>query len=408
MIINSRKQCGAVSLFIVVFAALLITIVTVSFVRIMLQDQQQASTTDLSQSAYDSAQAGVEDAKRALLRYQSICNNSGGDECVLAAGEISSLTCNDAVKKLEDVAAVAAASENGEVNVQTGSSDNTLDQAYTCVTISLNTDDYLGTLSSNEPNIIPLVGVDRFDTIQIQWFNSANAGSNTVNLRPVDIETPPLLSQISWPSSRPPIMRTQIIQFGDQFNLGDFEYGDGNVGSNANTLFLYPAGTTGVASNAVNGKSFIGNDVRKTAAVDTGKKPITVICSGDLGTVVYACTAQLRLPEPISGGNRTLFLRLSAPYGKEKTDYRVTLLDSAIAAPDNGVQFSAVQPQIDSTGRANDLFRRVQTRVELTDVNFPYPEAAIDLMGDFCKSFSVTDYNEDYNEGDVGWSPCTP
>jgi hypothetical protein len=107
------------------------------------------------------------------------------------------------------------------------------------------------------------------------------------------------------------------------------------------------------------------------------------------------------LPTPIGAGERTSFLRLSALYNK--SNYRVTLLDSTKPCDQTTgtgagcVKFNAVQPEIDSTGRANDLFRRVQTRVELIDVNFPYPEATVvETDGNFCKDFRVTDSVDDY------------
>lgn len=391
--IKKFKQSGSVSLFIVVFAALLITVVSIGFVSVMIQDQQQASTTDLSQSAYDSAQAGVEDAKRALLRYQSICD-SGGD-CLAAQSKIDSATspkCNASVETLDDVK--SAASPNGEVQVQTGGS-NALDQAYTCVKINLNTTDYLGTLSANSFNTIPLKSISPFDTVQIQWFNSSDLNSNTnfdVNLQN-PVKGAQLLAQNSWLPNRPSIIRTQLIQFGSNgFTLNDFDNKNALSESDTNSLFLYPSGNTGVASPTVNTFAFSNRDIRKTP---TGS-PLLTTCSGNLTSGGYACNVKLTLPTPINGGDRTAFLRLGAIYNK--TNFRVTLYNGATP-----VMFNGVQPAVDSTGRANDLFRRVQARVELIDTNFPYPVGAIDISGSLCKSFIITDSSSDYSAGN-----CTP
>ena len=383
MTTKNNKQQGAVSLFVVVFTALLITVVTVSFVRIMIHNQQQATTTDLSQSAYDSAQAGVEDAKRALLRYQSICNTSGNEvACAIAQAQINSSTCNDSVGTLTDVT-----SSDNEIKIQTGDS-NALDQAYTCVKINLNTIDYLGTLSADKSALIPLVGVSAFNTIQIEWFSPDDLSSDAnfiVDLQSAASLSWPLLAQNSWKSNRPSIMRTQLMQFSSNgFKLSDF---DNTIAgqSDANTLFLYPTGTTGIANATIDTREFINRDIRKT---QTGA-PLPITCSGNLTTGGYSCTVKLQLPTPIGAGDRTAFLRLSALYNK--TNYRVTLLNDAAS-----VEFKAVQPEIDSTGRANDLFRRVQARVELTDANFPYPAAEVDVSGNLCKDFRVTDNIADY------------
>ena len=56
--------------------------------------------------------------------------------------------------------------------------------------------------------------------------------------------------------------------------------------------------------------------------------------------------------------------------------------------------FQDVQVSIDSTGRANDMYSRVEARVEFIDVGFPFPEFAIQATstdGDAIKkNFYVT------------------
>lgn len=373
---TNNPRSGAVSLFIVIFTMLLVTIITMSFIRIMLSDQRQATASDLSQSAYDSAQAGVEDAKRALLYYQSECAK-GEVECDAAFAIIGSPDCNVALSRVVDTS-------GDEVLVQQNSGDNALQQAYTCVKIATKTDDYLGALLGDVSKVVPLVGTGSFDTVRLEWFSTKDlqdVSSTAIDLPAVDAH-PPLLTQASWSAvpNRPSLVRAQLMQFSDAgFNLNNFD--DSVAGtSNANTLFLYPSSKTAATVST----RFVDN-ARKAPS-----EPTQVHCTATISSGEYACSADLILPAPINGGaGRTAFLRLAGLY-KNTTNYRLTLLNGGVP-----VQFDGVQPTIDSTGRANDLFRRVQSRVEMT-TSFPYPNAAVDTDGNLCKNFLVTDSITDY------------
>jgi hypothetical protein len=108
----------------------------------------------------------------------------------------------------------------------------------------------------------------------------------------------------------------------------------------------------------------------------------------------------LILPDPIKGGanDRKAYMRLTPLYNG--AHFRVTMSQNGSER-----KFDGIQPLVDSTGRANDIFRRVVSRVNLTDTSFPYPDAAVDLMGNLCKSFSITDTA--YYPG-TGDGVCTP
>lgn len=380
--IYNKKQQGVVSLFTVIFSTLLISVVTVGFIRIMITGQQQASSTDLSQSAYDSALVGVEDAKRALLRYQNICDSGDAEACAEARVEINSSTCNKAVSGLEGVAEV-----DGAVKVQTNGADNILDQAYTCLKINLNTSDYLGVLSKDESKFIPIRGTSTFDSIKIEWFSAEDLSSNNNSLNfnlvsPIKATTTPLSA--NWDSETPPIMRAQLVQFNTAgFNLSDLDSNSNN--NSSNTLFLYPSS---VGSNST---SFASDSRLSSKSIQPVK------CSGTLGSGGYACTTTITLPTAVNANDSNTYLRLTSIYNL--AHYRVTLSNSVASEV---VKFDSVQPEIDSTGRANTLFRRVQSRVELVNATFPYPEAAVDTSGNLCKNFVVTNNVADYV------SSCTP
>jgi Tfp pilus assembly protein PilX len=411
---STNKQTGAVSLFVVVFFMLLITVITVSFVRLMVADQRQATDNDLSQSALDSAQAGAEDAKRALLKYKQDCFASAAG-CKAAANVINSEQCNTGLSS------VSGSNSSKEVLVQQSASsrDSILDQAYTCVKMKLTTADYVGTLAANQSQLVPLFSSKTFDRVKLEWFSKEDitqvGPSTSVDLPAVNSAGQVLYSQGQWPVNRPSLLRTQLIQYATSFTLGNFDTVSGDQ-SNGATMFLYPTKQQNIGP-----KTFTENDQRKTDLADDPNKkdplttPTAISCSASINAGGYACSSVVVLPQAIGASpdkpnERTAYLRLMPLY--TGAHFRVTLWNGPINENDSTdpsspgesvVPFEGVQPLIDSTGRANDLFRRVQTRVNLVDTTFPYPDAAIDLTGNFCKDFAVT--TDQYI---AGTSACTP
>ncbi len=377
---RQNSQRGAVSLFVVIFTALLLTVITVSFVQLMLRDQQQATTSDLSQSAYDSAQAGVEDAKRALLLNQACDLGTAGPgvNCATVQSALASGACDTVAT------ALSIAQTNNETLIQQDESDKKLDQAYTCVKVAVNTPDYIRTLQPGESDIVPLTGTASFDTIELSWFTTSDFSSPSGSPATAfpsagpGVELPSA-NGVNWPFNAPSLMRAQLIQMNNSnFNLSDFD-DEAGAKSNANTLFLYPS------SVGLNAKNF-ADDARRSGLL----APQLIRCLNTLAVATYACTTTIHLPEPINGSSadRNAYLRLSALYNK--SSFQVKLFNGV--AP---VQFSGVQSEVDSTGRANDVFRRVKSRVTLGG-SFPYPQAAIDIERDLCKSFTITDNTADY------------
>lgn len=388
MVNRRHYKAGAVSIFMVIFALLITTIITVGFLRHMMADLRQASDTDLSQSAYDSALAGVEDAKRALIIYQKKCATTPSS-CAVEKAEIASTQCNNAVK------GIVGEVLDGEVPIQSrlgDGSDKQLDQAYTCVTIAPDTADYLGNIIVNESKVIPLQGTGDFDTIRISWFSREDDVKNAtgaINRASATPSATGLLQQSAWPENRPSLLRAQFMQTGGgAFNLSDFDAETADGKSNANTVFLYPTSrTAGAVDNIVDVDARRVGSAEYPSPATAGSAPLAASCRATISSGEYACTATLALPSAIgrNDATRSAYLRLTPFY--RGTAFKVELLSAGAV-----VNFNGVQPAVDSTGRANSLFRRVSVRVDLGGIgNFPFPEAAVDVSGNFCKDFTVTE-----------------
>lgn len=170
---KSLSKKGVASLYVVIFATILFGVITLSFIRIILSESQQTGNDDLSQSAYDAAMAGVEDAKLAVNKWYK----TGMSDPYLFSDD-----CNRGIRSMLYTGGTE------EVKIQEGSSSdssNGTEQAYTCVILKNVVGDYRSTLTPDtQTKVVPLAikGADSTSTtslsdvrwIEVNWFSEVN------------------------------------------------------------------------------------------------------------------------------------------------------------------------------------------------------------------------------------------
>ena len=189
-------------------------------------------------------------------------------------------------------------------------------------------------------------------------FRTYNDDVNDVHFRAADETTIPPVIQLTYVKIGPNI---NIDNFHRVNSTGDYEY---------STMLLVPNSATdaGVILE-------LGNDARSKAGNvnNVGKHtPFAVTCST---TAAFACS--VKLTDASIGPDDSAFLIVSLPYGETISDFAVTLYHGG-----NVQEFEGVQISVDSTGRTNQLVRRVETRLDPADLFFPYPQYALELSGD--------------------------
>ena len=412
-----KRQKGAVSIFIVLFATMLFVAISIGFAIFMMRDQDRATDNDLSRSALDSAQAGVEDAKRVLAKYNDCTErNAGSPECVDLISTVRGGKCDTVAKIL------GGGQVEGDKIIRQSNNDEQLQQAYSCVKITPDTEDVVKSIKDeSDMKIIPLKGVSNYDVVEVTWSKksegvsydfsqgSKNRRLDSLNVRNKSNQvTAQLPTYEHWDEKWGAVMRVQAISY----NAGDVNLRD--LDGNSKTVFLYPDNrvSRGSSSKVIEMETydlhtphpFKDDASRLDVAVN---KPATSVngssCDNRVANGEYMCKALLKLPS----GKDTSYLTLAGIYARGKSvDVRVRLLKNDGSV----VKFNNVQPKIDSTGRANNEFRRVEARVEATPSEdaVPVPRAAIASDGDLCKNYMITDNASDFSANGCSQSIIKP
>ena len=385
-----KTKRGAASLYIVTFITLLLGIISLSFVRVMVSSSARSNNTDLAQSALDSAQAGVEDARVALLAYHDCISNPSKQGCTALVQNAEKDIQNEDCDTVQHILSRQKGTDDEVIIQETKNSSSTnsddMLQAYTCVKIQEEIDDYRTTLNDDSRNrIVPIrVGtyteggqthslLEKLDTITISWYSDVNKKSNASYGR-TD-------GKMTTSASDVPTIAVQLFQTNDTFTIGELSVPNNSVnGTDHATAYLNPQSpASGNGITEINASTFT-----KTNTKSPDQRYFNVKCT-EIGQMLaganseFACSVKIKVPKAFRVSDPkdigSVFLYLIMPYGGSDTDVSVQLKQSN----GNIIKFLGVQALVDSTGRANDLYRRLETRLELVDIYYPYPENAIEL-----------------------------
>jgi len=424
-----KTKRGGASMFVVIFTIIILSIIVLSFTRLIISEATKTSNTDLSQSAYDSALAGVEDAKIALLRYHA-CLDRGN-----TATSGSDSTCRQIIKDMQegiknnDCSVVArvlqreynSSTENSVVVQETQKSSDagnntSMLQAYTCVTIKEELEDYRTTLDTQSRlRIIPIrpADVDSVKYLNIRWFSQTNKqqlAKQKTSVKYCASKDEGVFNLYKYGScggsskeQAPPTLSVRLIQTDDTFDISELSIAKADNQTDIGNLYFIPSNGSGESS--------LSGKVWSESANKSNNQPIAISCNSNSD---WLCGVNIELPNTFNNhtdrSDSNTYLLVSMPYGSPETDLSISAYNNKGVSAENRMDFTGVQARIDSTGRANDLYRRIETRVELVDTYFAYPEFEITMTDSkndsLNKSFYAT-YNCWVANNGAGPSGCS-
>lgn len=357
-IVNYKnKQSGAAAMITVVFVAIILSIMTLSFIRLALNESRISTDDDLTTRAYYAAESGVEEAKRAIKEVQ---------EGTLAEADLNGEECD------------LPTSFDGELSTPTD-----YDMGYICQFIDLTPAVYQHHFTSLYQTVqVPLNAVDNdnnpatFTRMEISWHvNNATAsggdgavGTDAVARTPNnDVRFPKVAD---WNSSNyPAMLRANLISHPS----GAIS----RAGIDNFIAYLNPVAGSGNLS------------------VPSGNSAETYQADCDSGVSVDEKFCKIEFTN--FDASRDYTLRLTNLY--DTTHVEVRLYDGATP-----VLFSDVQAIVDVTGRAGSVYRRVESVVNLNTRNILLNDAITSLK-DICKDFIFTNNESDFNG--VAGTSCT-
>jgi Tfp pilus assembly protein PilX len=349
------NQQGFAAIIIAIVLLVVLSLITVGFAQLMRDNQRQALDKQLSQQAYYAAESGVNTATKAITAgFTSEKKDCG----VLSDGDINALPADQRIG--------AAFLKSNQV----GNSDTT----FSCLLINPNppTVEY-GSVNNDQSKVTTITGGDPstladtpIGTIQINW-QARDGGSTFADNSDYTANPTKLPPLADWTSA------TGVLRF----SVTSLDSTSGAVGLTskfAMQAFVYPINSS---SDPVtyNYKAYLSND--SNGPILAGS------CKADRKPLNCAVN--------ITGLNTTsILVDLRSIYHDSKVSISVFRDSgghaSTVAADQLAIKHA--QTLIDSTGKSQDVLRRIQVRLPVRD-GYLHPDYSLEAGQNICKQIQV-------------------
>jgi Tfp pilus assembly protein PilX len=333
-----RSETGIASLIITIVMMVIISLIVVGFAQISRREQKGSLDRQLSTQAFYAAESGVNDVKAliASLPPSSI---------------VPKTTCADTAT----APAPEKAAYGGTKLTYTLSGDNSV--GYTCILVSPYVSQLVKQQAADSDWVVPIVPSDSTGA-------ASSANDLTVSWTPQTGSGPAAGCAVSNPTVAArsncnySLLRFELVPITDVSRDG--------LRGNDMVSYFYPVAGCGGASCGTVSYAPTGNN--------SGVKQTKAQCNPG------SCTMTITGLPASPGG---YYARIHAMY--VGTTVTITGTNASGA-----VKFAGAQVQIDSTGKAQDVLRRIRVSYALTgSKDGSYAQDAIESRDSICKRFAV-------------------
>ena len=335
-----NNETGFAALVVGIVLLIILSLMSLGFASSMRQEQRSALDNQLTTQAFYAAESGINDAISFLNNNPTAGSKTS---CTTATGLWSNLAAADFGYQYSSA-------------LYTNSSGTII--SYSCLLVNAVSNVIVNGVQPGEYVMVPLTsGVSTIDQIEIQWSNNGAAGSldTTKCLFNGSIPNLPTNSATDAWSCPASLIEADLVS-SNSISSGTIS----STADSAQSVFLYP-----------------NNQGSTIATVTLNGAPSPQVVSSTCNTSGLCSESITMTPES------AYYLRLTPFYGPSTTNFIITAYSSG-----NVVTTTSAQIEIDATGKATDVLRRIAARYQ-TGIKEGFTSYAIQSAGPICKQFDI-------------------